>query len=345
MRGTPTVLAALVATVLALGCASGTAESPKAGGGPIAVRVVTAAAGTQNPRAEAFGSVEARETAWIRAETPGLVERVGFADGDRVTAGQVLVQLRSADARAAVADADARLRLAASQLARVQGLFDRGNAAQADLDRAVADRDLADAALTRAREALRRTTVRAPFDGVAGRRLVAPGETLDLQRPITRIESIDRVTVDAAFPERVLPDLALGAEAVAVAEALAETPFVGRVVYVAPRVAEGSRTVDVRVEIDNADHALKPGMSARLSVGLPTVADAVVLPTQAVVATADGASVWVVVDGKSERRPVILGPREAATVAVVEGLAVGDQVIVEGLIRLKPGAAVTVTGP
>jgi membrane fusion protein (multidrug efflux system) len=307
------------------------------------VRVLPAASAEQSARAEAFGTVEARESAWIRAEVAGLVERVGFSDGDRVTEGQVLVQLRSADARAAVADADARLRLAVSQLGRTQGLFDRANASQADVDRAVADRDLAQAALDRAREAQRRTAVRAPFDGIAGRRMVAPGELLDTQRVITRVESIDTVTVDAAFPERFLPVLALGSEARAELEAVTGGPVTGRVVYVAPRIAEGSRTVEVRVEIPNPDHRLVPGMSARLSVGLPALAAVVTLPTQAVVTTAEGASVWVVVDGKAERREVVLGPREAANVAVVDGLQVGEPVIVEGLLRLKPGAPVSVT--
>jgi membrane fusion protein (multidrug efflux system) len=83
-------------------------------------------------------------------------------------------------------------------------------------------------------------------------------------------------------------------------------------------------------------------MSARVSVTTSTVDDAILLPAQAVVSTADGNAVWLVQDGTAVPRPVEVADRTADQVRVVSGLAEGDQVVVEGLIRLRPGAPVRV---
>jgi membrane fusion protein (multidrug efflux system) len=338
-------MAATAVATFGLACGESGARpaATAAAAAPTAVRVVVVHPGTASDRAEAPGVVQAEETAEIRAETDGPIETISFQDGDAVARDQVLVRLRSADARAAVDDADARVRLAKATLDRVQALADRGNASAADLDKAKADRDLAQAALDHAKEALRRTSIRAPFAGVVGKRLVAPREIIDSTRPITRIEAIDRVTLDAPIPERYPPSLAPGSAATATIEAFPGRTFEGTLVYVSPRVSDDTRTVDVRVRLDNADHALRPGMTARASVELGELASAIAVPTQAVVVGAKGSSVWVVgADGAAEQRPIETGPRDAQTVRVTGGLTDGEKVIVEGMIRLKPGVPVNV---
>jgi RND family efflux transporter MFP subunit len=123
-------------------------------------------------------------------------------------------------------------------------------------------------------------------------------------------------------------------------ETLAD-PLPGVVQYVAPRVNATSRTVDVRVRIENADERLRPGQTAEITIVTESVPAAVLVPSEAVVTSARGAAVYVAAaDGTAELRPVKTGDRRAAKVEIREGLAPGDRVVVEGLARLRPKAAI-----
>jgi membrane fusion protein (multidrug efflux system) len=334
-------LAAWIAGTIA--CGSGRSSSAPTPPPATAVRVTTVAPSAMRGALSLTGSVEAEESEDVRPETQGQVAKIAFDHGQRVAAGDVLVRLRDAEARASVAEAEARLSLAATKLERTQGLFDRQNASRQDLDTARADRDLAQAAVDRAREQLRRTVVRAPFDGVVGLREVSVGEVVDPSRVLTRIESVDRLSVDVQVPERALPQVALGLPATVAVDALPGEEFAAEVTFVGPRVDATTRTAPVRVRVEDPERGLRPGMTARVELTSAEIPDALLVPTQAVVTGATGSSVWVVnAEGKAELRRVTTADRTAETVRVVDGLAPGERVIVEGIVRLRPGAAVRV---
>jgi len=343
-HGDNVLVAALLLTIA--GCTSGDAPAAAPAGGtpPAPVRVVVLSPEPLDRSEEAVGVVSTLDSVEIRPETSGLVASVHFADGERVRKGQVLVRLRDADAQAGLADATARAKLAALALDRARALFARGDVAQADLDRAEADDGLARAAVAKAEEALRRTTLAAPFDGVAGRRDVSPGQTVDPTRVLTRVEALDRLAVDVSLPEPALARVAVGQPASVWVEAM-DLRVPGLVGYIAPRVRDESRTVDVRVSIPTPDPRLRPGLSATVRIVTAQVAEALQVPTEALVPSGAGMSVWVVAgDTTVSLKPVRTGVRSPDRVEVVEGLAAGDQVVVEGLSRLRPGAKVAV-GP
>jgi multidrug efflux pump subunit AcrA (membrane-fusion protein) len=166
---------------------------------------------------------------------------------------------------------------------------------------------------------------------------------------ITRIESLSRLVVDVAFAESDLGRLATGQAAEVTAEALPAETFRGSVSYVATRVREDTRTVDVRVAIVDPSMRLRPGLTALARIVTSHVDDSILVPSQAIVRSDAGPAVYVAAqtDGKStaELRPIKTGERTSADVEVVSGLAVGDRVIIEGLARLKPGAPVAVEAP
>jgi membrane fusion protein (multidrug efflux system) len=332
--------------VVLLGCGGTDKTAAPAGPPPVPVKVVTLAAEPLDRVLSATGTVETVESADIRPEIQGLVEEVLFQDGAVVKKGDPLVRMRSQDARASVLDAQARAQLAKVDLERAKTLFDRGDVAQAELDRAVAADTLATATVDRAEETLRRTTVSAPFDGVVGRREVSRGEIIDPTHTITRIESLSRIVVDVAFAESDLGRLATGQAAEVGADALPGETFRGTVTYVAPRVREDTRTVDVRVAIDDPSMRLRPGLTALARIVTSHVGDALLVPSQAIVRSDAGPAVYVAVSkddtATAELRPIKTGERTNADVEVVSGLAVGDRVIIEGLARLKPGAPVAV---
>ncbi len=335
-----------VSVLFALLVACGPSETTAAASGakaPVPVRVEVLAPTTAEDTIEATGTVEAVDTAELRPEVAGLVEAVLFEDGDTVRRGQVLVRLRAADAEAAVTEARARAALAKLERDRRSGLVPGGNVAQAELDRADAEVSLAAADVARAEEGLRRTRLVAPFDGVVGRRDVAPGERIDPTRAITRVEGLDRLVVEVALPEAALATMAVGLPATVRIDALPDRSFTGAVSYVAPRVRADTRTVDVRVALTEPGPTLRPGMTGAVRVVTRSRADAVGVPTQAVIRSAQGAAVYVLSpDGTVALRPIVTGNRTEDRVEAVEGLAAGDSVVIEGLARLRPGAAVRV---
>jgi membrane fusion protein (multidrug efflux system) len=334
-----------LAIVVMLAC--GGSDAPAAAAAPpaqpTAVKVITVAPAAATDTVEATGIVEVLDTVVVQPETAGVVSEVLFSDGEAVVKGKPLVRLRDADARAAVAEAEARLNLAEISLGRVSALRPTEQVAQAEVDRARAERDLAKAQLDRAREALRRTTVAAPFSGVAGRREVAVGQVVTPQTTITRVDDLDPVTVDVALPEAVLARVATGQAAEVSVAAFPGRSFVGTLAYVAPRASATGRSLAARVHVPNPDGALRPGLTANVAITTGEVPDAVLVPTYAVVQTAGGASAWVVdAEGKAQPRALSLGRRGPETIRVLDGIAVGDTLIVEGYARLRPGAPVEI---
>ncbi|MES2639995.1 MAG: efflux RND transporter periplasmic adaptor subunit [Myxococcota bacterium] len=338
----------LIPVLAAFLVACGPSEAPPAAAGgaaraPVPVRVEVLVAAAAENALEATGTVEALDTAELRPEVAGLVTAVLFEDGDKVRRGQALVRLRDADAKAALTEARARTSLAKLERDRRAPLVGGGDVSQAELDRADAEVALASAELARAEEGLRRTVLLAPFDGVVGRRDVAPGERIDPTRAVTRIEGIGRLVVEVALPEAALASVAVGQTAVVRVDALPDRTFPGVVSYVAPRVASDTRTVDVRVAVTDPDAPLRPGMTGAVRVVTLVRADAVLVPTQAVIRSATGAAVYVVgADSTVALRPIRTGERAEARIEALEGLAAGDSVVIEGLTRLRPGATVKV---
>lgn len=327
-------------------CHAGSGPTAPPGATPIPVKVQVLAPAPLERTLEATGTVVAIDSAELRPEMQGLVEAVLFEDGQPVKKGQALVRLRSADARAALADANARAKLASLNLERVRALRQREDASQADLDQAEANAALAKAAVDKAAEALRRTTISAPFDGVTGLREVAVGELIDPSRSVTRLESRDRLAVDLALPERALGAVLLGQKAEIRADALPDLPASGQVSYVAPRVDEGTRTLGVRVTVDQPGELLRPGLTAVARIVTSSSADALLVPTESVARSGGGMAVYVVgEDNKSALRPIEAGERTPDRLEVKSGLSAGDRVVVQGLSRMRPGADVVVQEP
>lgn len=336
----------LLLAALTAGCSS---PAPTAASGasaaPVPVKVEVVAPGALDHTEDAVGLVVTRDSVEVRPEMTGLVATINFKDGAAVKRGQVLVRLRDNDAEAGLMDARARAKLAAVSLERAKALRGRDEVAQADLDNATANDALARAAVLKAEETLRRTTIVAPFDGVVGRRDVSVGELVDPSRVLTRVEALGSLSVDVTLAEGALASVAPEQAATVELPALG-LKVDGTVRYVSPRVREDSRTVDVRVDIQPNDERVRPGMSANVQIVTARVADALLIPTQAIVPGATQSSVWVLgADGIVAPRPIKTGQRLVDRIEVTEGLAVGDQVIVEGLSRMRPGVAAKVQTP
>jgi membrane fusion protein, multidrug efflux system len=365
--------AAVLCTLLALAACGGeqkAAPGPGPGGGapPPEVGVVTVSMQSAPLTTELPGRVEASRVAQVRARVTGIVLKRQFREGSEVKAGQALFQIDPApyqaavdSAKAALAKAQANAMQATAQAVRSKPLqeakaisqqeYVNAQAAQAQGD---ADVAAAAAALRTAQLNLGYATVTAPISGRIGRALVTEGALVSQSEAtqLALIQQIDPVFVNstqAVADVARLRQLAAASgksapDAAAVRVVLddgSELPQRGRLLFSDLSVDPTTAQVTLRAEVANPQARLLPGMYVRTRLVQGQIAGAMLLPQQAVTRGAQGDSVLVVGEGgKPMPRPVTIGGASGANWIVLDGLKPGEQVIVEGFQKMRPGAPV-----
>ncbi len=302
----------------------------------------------------------------VRAQVSGILLKKAYRDGARVRANDLLFRIDpapfaadAARARADLAVQQANLSQARRERDRILQIYDQRLASMHDRDTALATFEGAEASVAGAQAALRKaeldlsyTEVRAPISGLTSREarsegsLVTAGSDSSL---LTRIVQTDQLYVDFSVPDSEADGLRAalagsGAKAVSVRIADIGGRTLGdhaKIEFIAPSVGDDTGTVDVRAVIDNSKGSLIPGQVVRAIVQGVTLAGTLVIPKRAVMHGMQGTYVWVVgPDQKAAVRPVTLGASAANNVAVTKGLAAGDRVVVDGILKVQPGAVV-----
>ncbi len=324
-----------------VGCGSSPTGAAKGSGdAAVPVQTVEVAPTAMAPRTSAIGTLVAEAVVVVRSEMSGRVVDVAFEDGAEVRAGDVLVRLDDAEARARVAEAEASLALARAAAARVEDLAGREHSSAAEVDRVRADVALGEARRDLVVEALRRTVVRAPLTGRVGLREVRVGDVVEAGRAITTLVDRDPLRAEARIAERLGAWLKVGQSAGVRLEGTGGALLPAVVDYVDPTVDTLSGTVRLRVRITDPPADVTPGGTVRVEVDLGPEAPVVTVPSEAVLTQGEGAAVWVVEADAARLVPVTLGERLAGDIVVTAGLDAGAEVVVQGILRLRPGAAV-----
>jgi membrane fusion protein, multidrug efflux system len=322
----------------------GPAAAGRGGQGPgqMSVAVVTAAVESVPlaVRVEALGTLRANEAVDITAKVGNQVTAVRFTEGQRVTAGQVLIELDGAQARADLAAAAAALAESRSAFNRSRDLYTRQALSQSQLEQIEATLKGNEARVDAARARVADTVIRAPFAGRVGLRRISVGSLISPGTVITTLDDTSVMKLDFDVPELFLSILESGLTVAANSVAYPDQDFLGRVSSVDSRVDPVSRSVTVRAELPNDEGLLKPGMfmTVRLS---REPALALVVPESAIVPERGKVYVFAVVDGRAERREVQLGRREPGRVELLAGVEEGERVVVEGTQKVRDGSAVT----
>jgi len=290
--------------------------------------------------------VQAERDVTVAAEEGGVIRAVLAEKGTRMAAGQPIARIDDRVLRAQFEQAQAEASLAAETWQRQQRLWeqDRIGTELSYLQAKYAAERTA-AAARALQERLDRMTIRAPIGGVLEERGVEVGSTVAVGSPVARIVDADPVKVVGGVPERYADQVVQGAPATVGFENRSDG-VEGRTRFVGSAVDVQSRTFLVEVDVPNPGNALKPGMQARLSVRLRSIDEALLVPRDAVLRSADGYVVYVVVEeaGRSvaQARPVQLGAGSAGQVVVDAGLSAGDRVIVVGQQQVAAGDVVRV---
>lgn len=310
------------------------------GGPPPMAKGIVASTQEFTESVQLTGTVVANESVDVTTEIGGRIVRLGFTEGGRVRKGQVLVKLWDDDLRARLAKAERQLKLDEDRAKRLQDLKPVDGVSTQDLDVAMATVDMRRAEIDELRALLSRTEIRAPFDGRVGIRSVSEGAVVHPQTRITTLVDDAGLKVDCNVPERYAAGLRPGSTLDVVIRG-ANAPRRAVVIAVDPALREDTRTLRVRARLQDARNVVA-GMFADVQLTLDAVRDAVLVPTESVVQDINGASVFVVKDGKAVKRIVTLGGRTPTHVRVLDGVAVGDTVLTTGLLFVKKNMPVSV---
>ena len=335
--------AALVLLLAACGPAEGGEGGDGGFGGPSTPTVEVMLVEPQRLREVVTipGQLEAELSVNLRVETEGVLASIEFAEGARVEEGDVLFRLRDDEERARLEEARARLALTEAVYRRTRRLVERDVSSQAELDRVKAERDVAAAEVEVARVARERTLLRAPFDGVMGALVVAPGDRVTDATELTRIDAIDRLQLLFTLPESALGVVRTGLPLEVRVAPYPGERFPGEIYFVSPTLDPQARRLLVKAWLPNADHRLRPGLFAEIDAEIQDRDDALLVPESALVYGLEGISVWRLDgDDRAHPAPVDLGVRQEGRVEVKRGLTPGDRVVVAGIHKVSAGLQV-----
>ncbi|MFL6618144.1 MAG: efflux RND transporter periplasmic adaptor subunit [Povalibacter sp.] len=312
--------------------------------GPVTVVVTTVGYQPFAQDMEAIGTAKANEAIDVTAKISNRVTAIRFREGQKIEAGDVLVELDSEQAKANLAEAEAALRDSRSQFNRSRELFATKALSESQLDQLQATLSMNEARVAGARSQLNDTIIHAPFSGRVGLRNVSIGSFVSPSIVITTLDDISVIKLDFSVPEVFLAQLREGLEITGRTTAYAGESFKGKVASIDNRLDPVSRAVLVRARIDNRDGRLKPGMLMTVRL-MRAEAPALLIPEQALVPEGDRKFVFAVRDDKAVRVEVHTGRRRPGEVEVLNGLAEGDRVITEGTQKVRDGAPVKAIGP
>ena len=298
------------------------------------------------------GSLEAVQGVMVTAELKGKVEKITFDPGAMVQAGDLLVQQGISSETAQLRASEAAVALAKITLERTRKLLTEKTVSQSQYDNADAQYKQAAAQVDNIRATIAKKTIRAPFAGRLGIRLINLGQTLNEGDAIVSLQSFDPIFVNFSLPQQELAQIRQGLVVRMTTDALPGRTIEGKITAINPAVDAATRNIRVQATAANPGEQLRPGMFVNVDVVLPTRKKVLPIPATAVLYAPYGDSVFIVEEKKNEKtgRPgkivrqqfVRLGKQCGDFIAIASGLKEGETIVSTGVFKLRNGQAVVV---
>jgi len=377
-RRSTLALATVAAALLLQACGPGGGQGGPGGGfagmPPPEVNVITVQPKSVPAVFEYTGQTAGSREVEVRARVAGILQKRNFAEGGAVQQGQSLYTIDAAPFQAAlaraeadVAAADARLMQARRNAVRLKPLFEAKAVSQKEYDDAMSGEQIADADLKAARARaidaklnMEYTRVESPINGIASRSLASEGTLVaGPQTLLTTVSQVDPMYVNFGITET--ENLKLRSEAAAGRLVLPKDGrFVvsvkqadgsiyarsGKMNFSDVRISNVTGTSEARAELPNPQGVLRPGQFVHVTLSGASRPNAILVPQRAVLEGPGGKFVYLMnKESKAEPRPVVVGEWLGDAWIIISGLAAGDQVIVDGVMKIGPGAPVKVADP
>jgi len=318
---------------------------------PQTVATIKAPSTAWQPSMNAVGSLVAINGADISAEVAGIVDTIKFQSGDNVPAGALLVTLRPNNDNAVLAQLQATADLDRVNYQRDVKQLKADAVSQATVDSDQAALQSAVAQVEAQQALMAEKQIKAPFAGTLGIRQVDVGQYLAAGTEIVTLQQLNPLFVDFYVPQQALAQISVGQKISVEIDAFPGQEFPGTISAINSEIDAATRTVQVRATLSNDKLILRPGMFATVNIPVGQAQQLITLPQAAITYNPYGDTVYTVApgtgaDGKQEliakQQFVQIGDTRGDQVAVLKGLAAGDEVVTAGQLKLRNGVSVIV---
>ncbi len=290
----------------------------------------------------ASGTIIANEEVQLQSELSGKILQINFQEGSKVTKGQLLVKINDADLQANYKKLQLQYSLADQKLQREKQLLAINGISQEEFDVIQNQYNVIKADIDFASAQIAKTEIKAPFDGIVGLKNVSEGAYVTPSIIIASIQQINPVKIDFSVSERYSSVVRKGDRLSFTVEGN-DQKLTGQVFAIEPKIDMATRTLQVRAICPNAKGDIYPGSFARVQLALNDIDSAMMVPTETIIPDLKGKKVFRIKNGKAESVKVLTGLRTDEKIQITDGLSIGDTIIVNGIMSLKPGAALKVT--
>ena len=327
----------LFCTVLTALCiASCSGNEKKQNNDALKVTTETVCLSTEADASSYVGVVEEGTSVAVSFTGMGMIRQVHVSEGSHVRKGQLLAEMDKTQAENALAMAQATHKQATDALERMRKLHENKSLADMKWVEVQSKVEQAEASLSAARKMLEDCSIHAPMDGVVGKKFLSAGETALPSQPVVSI-----LKVKVSIPEKEIAGISPSTPSDLTIEALNGKQVSGGAIEKGVVADAATHTYDIRINIDNPDGDILPGMVAKVKLSGQAQQQGMLLPIRAVQQTAGGnLFVWTMADGKAHRSNVSVGQTIGDRIQILSGLSEGDKVIVEGYQKVSEGTRV-----
>lgn len=285
------------------------------------------------------GTLLSNEEVILQSQLAGTVSHIYFSEGSKVRKGDLLIKIDDSQLEAQLQKDEVAEQLAKITEERQKKLLAINGISQQDYDVALNNLNSIQADMKVIKVQIGYTNITAPFDGIIGLKNVSEGSYVSQNTVLVNLEQISPIKIDFYVPEKYLSVLQRD-EQIEFSVTGYSDKFIGKIYAIDPKIDENTRTIHVRALADNKDGRLLPGAFAEITIELSHAANALMIPTEAVIPQINGQSVYVIKKSKVASVPILLGIRTDSTVEVTSGLKQGDTIVARGIQLVHSGSEV-----
>ncbi len=311
-------------------------------GGKLSVDAIVIKSAPLDNKLNVTGSVLPNESLELKSEVSGKIISIFFGEGKQVHKGDTLIQMNDDEIEAQLEKQKYNRKLNEDNEFRQRKLLEKDAISQEEYDNALNRLNTTVADIRLLETQLAKTKIQAPFDGVIGLRFVSEGAYISPSTVIATLYNISPAKIDFAVPGRYSTQVAPGKKIRFTIESDLQV-YEGQVYAIEPRIDPATRTLKIRAIAENRGGHLLPGQFVKVELILESMANAILVPTEAVIPEQAGKKVFILENGKAKEVFIETGIRTANSLEVLTGLKVNDTLLTTGILQLRKGMDIQIS--